>query len=184
MKRIFVCADTHWGHGGVCRFEVNNTKIRPWDDPTSMNTDMVEMWNSTVGQYDRVYCLGDWAIKRQFIKIAAELNGKKVLVKGNHDIFNMSDYLPYFEDIRAYVVGGEIGSGKRYILSHIPIHPSSMDRFDINIHGHLHTRRVLKEDGSIDERYFCVSVEHIGFRPILLDDVFNTVASEVHTLKN
>lgn len=169
-KRIFICADPHWSHPGVCKFEVDGVKMRPWTDVSIMDEDMKNLWNATVGQFDRVYCLGDWAMKKQFIKIASELNGKKVLVKGNHDIFDMDEYAPYFEDIRACVVGGEKGTGNRYILSHIPIHPGSMDRFDVNIHGHLHTRRVLKEDGTIDPRYFCVSMEHIGYKPILLDE--------------
>lgn len=177
-KKIFVCADTHWGHAGVCRFEVDGVKIRPWTDPVIMDQEMIENWNSVVGPHDRVYCLGDWAMKRQFISTAAQLNGKKVLVKGNHDIFDLADYKPYFEDVRAYVVGGQVGSGNRYIMSHIPIHPGSLDRFDINIHGHLHTRRVLKENGDIDTRYLCVSVEQTDFKPILLDTVLNISQKE------
>lgn len=170
-KRIFVCADNHWGHPGVCKFENNGKKDRPWTDPEEMNKDMIALWNDTVGEHDRVYCLGDWSMKREFIKIAAQLKGKKVLVKGNHDIFNLEDYTPYFEDIRAYVVGGVVGSGCRYIMSHIPIHPQSLSRFDVNIHGHLHVQRVKKENGELDLRYVCVSMEQIDFKPILLDTV-------------
>lgn len=170
-KKIFVVADNHWGHAGVCRFESNGTKIRPWTDPLVMNEEMVELWNEVVQPYDRVYCLGDWAIKRQYIQIADRLNGKKVLVKGNHDIFDLKDYTPYFEDIRACVVRGEVGMNDRCILSHIPIHTGCIGRFEVNVHGHLHTNRVLKDDGTIDTRYVCVSVEQINFKPILLEEV-------------
>jgi len=56
------------------------------------------------------------------------------------------------------------------ILSHVPVHADSIERFGCNVHGHLHHRRVLI-DGKIDPRYFNVSVECIDFAPILLEDL-------------
>lgn len=176
-KNIWFVADLHFGHMGVCRFENNGVKDRPWDDPAVMDEALIENWNSVVGPYDRVYVLGDLAMKKQHIKTVGRCNGKKVLVKGNHDIFDLNEYTPYFEDIRSYVVGGAVGSDNRYIASHIPIHPGSIERFNVNIHGHLHTRRVLIGD-EIDTRYFSVSVERINFTPIEINDLFAQIRKE------
>lgn len=166
MPSVFLVSDTHFGHAGVCRFTRDDgfTKLRPWDDPAEMDEAMVKAWNETVKPTDKVYHLGDVVINRKALSIMHRLNGDKVLIKGNHDIFKMSDYTPHFRDIRGYHVMNNM------ILSHIPIHPDGLYRFKANIHGHLHANRVMK-DGEIDPRYFNVSVEQIDFRPMLFEDV-------------
>jgi calcineurin-like phosphoesterase family protein len=63
------------------------------------------------------------------------------------------------------------------ILSHIPIHTESLGRFGTNIHGHLHTNRVML-DNVIDVRYNCVCVEQTDFRPILFEDVIKRIENE------
>lgn len=170
----FLVSDTHFGHAGVCRFTEDDgiTKIRPWTNPDEMDEDMVRMWNETVRPQDKVYHLGDVVINRKALPIMSRLNGTKVLIKGNHDIFNLDDYTPYFKDIRAYHKLGD------FILSHIPMHPDSLARWcGGNFHGHLHTNRVMK-DGEIDPKYFSVCVEQTGFRPILLEDAIKRIKEQ------
>jgi calcineurin-like phosphoesterase family protein len=168
----FLVSDTHFGHAGVCKFlcEDGIHKIRPWTDPDEMNEDMIRMWNETVRPNDKVYHLGDVVINRRYLPILDRLNGDKVLIKGNHDIFKLEDYAKYFRDIRSCHKMGE------YILTHIPLHPDSLARWcGGNFHGHLHTSRVMEYRKSIkmtviDPRYFNVSVEQIGFKPILFEE--------------
>jgi calcineurin-like phosphoesterase family protein len=61
------------------------------------------------------------------------------------------------------------------ILSHVPVHTSSLERFGCNIHGHLHANRVMMTDQygvtKIDPSYFNASVECIDFAPILFEDL-------------
>jgi calcineurin-like phosphoesterase family protein len=176
MPSVFLVSDTHFGHSGVCRFTESDgvTKIRPWTDPEEMNEDMVRMWNDTVRPNDKVYHLGDVVINRKYLPILDRLNGDKVLIKGNHDIFKLEDYVKYFKDIR--------GSHKmsEYILSHIPIHPESLARWcGGNAHGHLHTNEVMKinSNGELvpDTRYFNVCVEKTGFKPILFEEFIKKI---------
>ncbi len=186
MANTFLVSDTHFGHAGVCRFTESDgvTKIRPWTDPDEMDEAMVKMWNETVRPNDKVYHLGDVVINRKALKTLARLNGDKVLIKGNHDIFRMEEYTPYFREIRAYHVLNGL------ILSHIPVHPESLGRFGTNVHGHLHTNRVKKIVGvdvrtgefkystENDVRYHCVCVEQTDFKPISLEDVIKRIESE------
>ncbi|CAB4127416.1 COG4186 Predicted phosphoesterase or phosphohydrolase [uncultured Caudovirales phage] len=163
MKERWVVSDTHFGHSGVCKFTHQDTgiKIRPWVDVEEMNEDMVRMWNEVVNPCDRVYHLGDVVMNKQYLPIMDRLNGKKVLIKGNHDIFDAKEYLKYFEDVRAYTIYEKV------IMSHIPVHPDTKERWKMNIHGHLHTNVIE------DPWYQNVSVEQIGFKPILLEEVMN-----------
>lgn len=159
MSRMFVTADPHFSHEGVCKFLRNDgTKLRPWDNPADMDEALVDRWNSVVRAQDRIYVLGDVVFKKQHLPILGRLNGRKVLVKGNHDELPLKSYLPYFEDIRAIVVK------QGYVMTHVPIHPDSLTRWGINIHGHLHANSLN------DTRYKCVSVEQTNFTPITIEE--------------
>jgi calcineurin-like phosphoesterase family protein len=161
------------------------TKLRPWDTPEEMDEEMVKRWNDRVRPKDKVYHLGDVVINRKALQILARLNGDKVLIRGNHDIFKDEDYCQYFRSIRAYhVLNG-------MILSHIPIHTESLGRFGVNIHGHLHSNRVMIKtrwgntdhyDETVDVRYHCVCVEQTDFAPILFEDVIKRITAEGGTV--
>jgi calcineurin-like phosphoesterase family protein len=177
MPAVFLVSDTHFGHTGVCRFTRNDgvTKLRPWDNADEMDEEMVKRWNETVRPNDKVYHLGDVVINRKALGIMRRLNGDKVLIRGNHDIFRDDEYREHFRELRAYHVMNGM------ILSHIPIHPESLGRFGTNIHGHLHANRVMAEvwgKHEIDPRYHCVCVEQTDFRPILLEDVYKRIIAE------
>jgi calcineurin-like phosphoesterase family protein len=183
MPAVFLVSDTHFGHAGVCHFLQNDgvTKLRPWDNPDDMDEEMVRRWNETVRPKDKVYHLGDVVINRRHLKTLARLNGDKILIKGNHDIFKLEDYTPYFRDIRSYHVMNGM------ILSHIPVHESNLYRFGTNIHGHTHSNRVTMLDTYlskpvIDPRYQCVCVEQTDFRPILFEDVIKRIEKEGGTV--
>lgn len=173
MANIFLISDTHWGHKGVCEFlNDDGTKLRPWDNYTDMDEAMIANWNSVVGPKDKVYHLGDVVINRRAFPTLSRLNGEKVLIKGNHDIFRLEEYTPYFKDIR--------GTHKldNMLLSHIPVHPDSLARWcGGNAHGHLHSNRVMlpkfdtKGNANVDPRYFCASVEQINYTPISFEEV-------------
>ena len=183
MPAVFLVSDTHFGHAGVCRFlRDDGTKLRPWDSPEEMDEYMVEAWNKKVRPNDKVYHLGDVVINRRALKILALLNGDKVLIRGNHDIFRDTEYRHYFREIRAYHVMNGM------ILSHIPIHSDSLGRFGTNIHGHLHSNRVMVTDPfghrppMVDVRYHCVCVEQTDFAPILFEDVIKRIEAEGGTI--
>jgi calcineurin-like phosphoesterase family protein len=180
MPSVFLTSDTHFGHANICKFHnFDGTKTRPWDSVEEMDEEMVKRWNETVGPKDKVYHLGDVVINRKAMSILDRLNGDKVLIKGNHDIFKLTDYTKYFRDIRGYhVMNG-------CILSHIPIGKGNIARFGTNIHGHTHGNRVMKTKGIwpfkkevIDPDYFCVCVEQTDFKPILFEEVIKKIKEQ------
>jgi len=186
MPAVFLVSDTHFGHAGVCRFTEADgvTKIRPWTDPAEMDEEMIKRWNDTVRPNDKVYHLGDVVINRKALPTVSRLNGDKVLIRGNHDIFPDVEYSKYFRELRAYHVMNGM------ILSHIPLHSDSLGRFGVNIHGHLHSNRVKKARGvdartgevlysdEPDVRYHCVCVEQTDFKPILFEEVIKRIEAE------
>ena len=186
MPSVWLVSDTHFGHEKTCTVfkRADGSPLRPFSSAEEMDEVMVARWNERVRPQDKVYHLGDVVINRKCLQTLSRLNGDKVLIKGNHDIFKMPDYLEHFREIRAYHVMNGL------ILSHVPVHPESLGRFGCNIHGHLHWQRVRKPRGvdartgdilysdDIDPRYFNVSVEQIDYAPILFEDAIKRIVEQ------
>lgn len=157
----FFTADTHFGHKGMIEFlREDGTKLRPFSTIEEHDETIIQNWNNIVRPMDRVYHLGDCVINRRCLATLSRLNGRKKLIRGNHDLFRLEDYTPYFEDVYGvYVL-------KDMILSHIPIHRDCLTtRFGTNVHGHLHSNKLN------DHKYLCVSLEHTNYTPLSIDEV-------------
>ena len=171
--QVFVTSDTHFGHVNLL-----GTPGRKglFDSIEEHDEIIVHNWNTTVGKRDVVYHLGDVA----WTRVAAastlpRLRGIKYLVSGNHDV---PQWMSHDWD---KVYGAKVHD--QCILTHIPIHPDELIRWHCNVHGHLHSKRIMKNstmklDGlyiddaeQYDRRYICVSVEQTNFRPRPWDDV-------------
>ncbi len=190
MPAVWLVSDTHFGHEKTCTVfkREDGSPLRPFASAEEMDEFMVQAWNERVRPTDKVYHLGDVVISRKFLSVLGRLNGDKVLIRGNHDIFRLEDYTEHFRDVRGYHVMNGL------ILSHVPVHTDSLARFGANIHGHLHANRVMRARGvdtrtgdilyskEIDPRYHCVCVEHTDFAPILFEDVLKRIKAEGGTV--
>lgn len=161
--KTFFISDTHFGHEkcwSAFKQPDGVTPLRPFCSTEDMDETMVKNWNDVVRPCDKVYHLGDAVIARRNLEIFARLNGKKRLIRGNHDIFSTKDYMKYFDEI----YGVRVLDGM--ILSHIPLSEGSITaRYRTNVHGHLHANDIP------NPMYFNVSVEQINFTPIELPDL-------------
>lgn len=160
--KTWLISDTHFGHHNILKFlREDGTVLRNFESIGEHDEQLIRNWNAVVGFEDKVYHLGDIGFTN-FTKVKEifdRLNGTKILIKGNHDNFKLSQYAQIFKDVRAYHVLD------KFILSHIPVHPDSLSRWKANIHGHLHNR-VLP-----DQRYFNVSVERIKYTPVNFETI-------------
>jgi calcineurin-like phosphoesterase family protein len=85
---IFFTADSHFWHRNIvdyCDRPYRTLDGQP--DVMAMNKGMVENWNKLVGPKDIVYHLGDFGFgpPAKLIEARKQLNGKIILIKGNHD---------------------------------------------------------------------------------------------------
>lgn len=182
MANTFIISDTHFGHAACTSIFVkqDGSKLRPFDSFEECDETMIERWNSVVQPRDKVYHLGDVVMPRDhkyLDMVMPRLNGDKVLIKGNHDQLKPARYLKHFRDIRGSHMLDKL------VLTHVPVHPGSLDRWRGNIHGHLHSYaviapayissigRVMYNEAVEDPKYFCASVERINFTPIPFETV-------------
>lgn len=166
--KIYVTADTHFGHKKIIEFE---KEFRPYTTIEDHDRDLVARWNAVVKPKDTVWHLGDvYFGGAANHDILGQLNGIKKLVLGNHDIYPLEIYQKYFTKIYgAFVFSGSV-------LTHVPVHPSQLgSRFAYNVHGHTHHNTVESVLGR-DPRYLCVSLEQTNLAPIELRVVLNSAA--------
>ena len=86
-SKVFFVSDTHFNHENIIKFS-----DRPFKDVEEMDRKLIENWNNKVPKDGLVFHLGDfaWGGSDVWKKIREQLNGEIVLIKGNHDIKNMS----------------------------------------------------------------------------------------------
>jgi len=167
-KHIWLISDTHFNHHKMYQtpfLRDDGTPMRPFFTAEEADEAMVDRWNAVVKPCDKVYHLGDVAMKRDGVSVLSRLNGDKVLIAGNHCVGLTKELAKHFRDIRPYWYM------EKLFFSHIPIHPGSVGRYAGNVHGHLHHRVVLLPDGDVDKRYFNVSVEMTNYTPIAWEEV-------------
>lgn len=164
----WVTSDTHFDHINIMKYEPSRSE--QFKDNLDMTEKLIQNWNSAVKPHDLIFHLGDvfFCNSERMKEIAARLNGRKILIRGNHDkgYSNGKFRKLGFEVYNYYFIDD-------FILSHYPQNETSL-KVAINegvirgnIHGHVHSQ-IEGLDQSI---YKCVSVELTDFTPIRLFDV-------------
>jgi calcineurin-like phosphoesterase family protein len=188
MARYFT-ADLHLGHHNIIQYSE-----RPFRDVAHMSDELVGRWNSMVGPTDEVIVLGDFAMGRiaETLPTAARLNGRKVLLTGNHDrCWNghrkgvsaaAARYLEAgFDEIWQGVVDLHV-SGNRVQVCHFPYRGDSHDhdRFTSHrpvddgawlLHGHVH------QSWKVCDRMINVGVDVWEYSPVSEDAIVELMQS-------
>lgn len=133
MAKIFYIADLHFGHKNVLKYD-----NRPFLSVEEMDKTIIDNWNNAVSCNDTVYILGDiaWYDYKRTVEIMQQLNGEKILIKGNHDKLNqeLKDCFKYVYDYKEIK-----DNGRDVILCHYPI-PCFNKHFygSVHLYGHVH----------------------------------------------
>lgn len=152
MSNVFFAGDLHFGHIGISKF-------RPFSSEEEHRETIIENFNSVLGKRDTLWLMGDIAFNAEVIAQVNRIQcARKFLVLGNHDYKNIRLWLSVVDEIFG------ITKQKGMWLSHAPIHPDEL-RGKINVHGHVHYATID------DPRYFNVSLENIGYKPISLLEI-------------
>lgn len=175
---IFLAGDHHLGHRNILRFKRDNgDPLREFSSIEEHDEHIINRHNAVVSPQDHVYFVGDLAMDSKSLKLLSRMNGRLVLVRGNHDVYKLKYYLmngiKQVHGCRVFTPK-DTGLDTRVIVTHVPIHPGCIGDNVINVHAHLHYKSVLLPDGSVDPRYICVSMEHLdNYTPVKLKEIVN-----------
>lgn len=150
-------ADTHFGHENIITY-----CGRPFKNAAEMDEVIITNWNTVVKPEDTVFHLGDFAFasKEEIAAYRSALNGRIVLIMGNHD---RQRTVTFWERLGVYEVCKKpILYDYPYLLSHEPVESAPL----INIHGHTHGNDHRGKSTGI-----CVSCEVVGYTPRKLKEV-------------
>ena len=163
MKNTFFIADTHFTENNIRLYE-----NRPFGTVAEMDTVLIKNWNAAVEADDEVYVLGDFGADKNESDILSKLNGKKYLIKGNHDVYSNEYYRNAgFDEVYDMPI---LYKGF-WILSHDAVYVNSNMPY-ANLFGHVHNSPIVKDYSS---QHFCVSVERINYTPISFEQIARKV---------
>ena len=157
MTEFFI-SDLHLGHSNIILYE-----SRPFKDADVMDEELIKRWNSVVSKDDLVFNLGDFSFHNKYdtSEIVSRLNGRMVLIKGNHDCHSNKWYreVGISEVVQWPVI--------RYgfcIFSHEPVYLQAYTPYR-NVHGHVHGKQKNEPNG----KFFNASVEVIDYTPVTIE---------------
>ncbi len=183
-RNIFFTSDLHFGHDGIIQFAG-----RPFSNSFEMDECLIRNWNHKVPENGLAFVLGDigFAPAKRIREILGQLNGKKILIRGNHDS-NYTDKLlnTFFEEIHdlLYIrIQDELTSRYTYIvMSHYPMLDwQSSFRGSWQLFGHLHTRNIAEFDTfktHLFDKQYDVGVDNNQFRPVSFHELKQIIESQ------
>lgn len=199
MERFYT-SDLHFGHNMLV-----DKAHRPFASTDEMNTALIDMWNDTVRPADEVWILGDLAMlpMDESLAAVAKLNGRKVLVPGNHDFCwqgqtdqfkfesrwfkhvirwqmtyrHVGDIAEIVDDPAPHRINGE------YVqISHFPYTADHTDPIRYPEHRptdvggwllHGHIHEMWQQH----DKQINVGVDAWGLRPVHVDEIANLIAA-------
>lgn len=169
---IYFISDTHFNHGNIIKY-----CKRPFNNVNEMNNIIILNWNNIVKNDDIIYHLGDFSLgrKEDTIGIAQKLNGIKYIIRGNHDNWSVNTY----EEMGFIVLkNAPIKLDKyRLLLSHVPVPDKQIPKDYINIHGHIHDKKLYECIEKYDpklfsiDRHINISCDVTNFKPIKIEEL-------------
>lgn len=147
-KNHWITSDLHFNHENIIQYQPNTRG--QFANVDVMNDTIIERFNSDVGPDDHTFIIGDIGMgdTSKVPALLKRMNGKKTIIKGNHDRSTMK--LPEFQTIETRHEMGVVGVFDYYVISpskgsavvmmHFPIASwDGLSRGSIMMHGHLHS---------------------------------------------
>lgn len=172
--KLFLTSDHHFWHTRILEY-----CSRSFANVRDMNEKFIENWNNVVSHGDVVIHLGDVSLLPEcndLASVVTRLNGKKLLVPGNHDRPNACKF---YESLGWYVTKKQRTNAKSthkiaigdVLLCHEPAYACTMPEINVVLHGHCHG---VRKDTPEDPRtYVDVGVDCWSYAPVELSNLLD-----------
>lgn len=166
--KLFLTSDSHLGHFNICKY-----CHRPFQSRSEMDQTLIKNWNEVVPEDGIVVHCGDFMLPhnediKEYNKYLNRLNGRVLLLRGNHDLASLdwvSDKLIAVRDQAMIVVDGVKIFAQHY--------PCAAFNGDYHVYGHIHTLAdgtCYGIDGDVTKvmgkNTYDVGVDQNGYTPV------------------
>ncbi len=154
-NHTFVTSDYHFRDWANCLLPENTEEEE---------MQHVELWNSVVGKNDLVMYIGDFCDGGvgDLEELSKKLNGRKILIKGNHDSLDDEWYRCAFENVVKELRIEELNIR----LIHAKEEAKDRQSGERIIYGHEH--RLMSEPPPTTRDSICICAKWHGWKPITL----------------
>lgn len=166
----FYTSDLHFGHKNIIELE-----SRPFSNIEQMDEYIIRTWNERISDNDNVYILGDFSFYKvsKTMEIIKRLNGKKHLIKGNHDNFLNKESFDtnLFESISDIK---EVKDGDyNIVLCHYPIQVwNGQHHGYLHFYGHVHSNMGTCHPMKYDiPNSYNVGLDVRNYKPVTLSEI-------------
>lgn len=170
---VWVTSDNHFGHINILKYENRLEKLGV-NNVDEHDNELIRRWNLVVGKNDLVIILGDFSFKsaKDTNKLLQQLNGDKVLIRGNHDIFLDDKAFDKSLFKAVYDYKETKYKGQEIALMHYPImdfkHQNKEIKPAVLLFGHIHSFKML-----IPKHSYNVGVDVNNYYPV---DIIEAIA--------
>jgi len=176
VKHLFFSADSHFQHTNIIKY-----CNRPFSSVEEMNEKLIQYWNETISDDDIVFHLGDFAFcgPTKVREIKEQLNGKIVLIKGNHDY---DSTLKLFDNVFDQLLLNL--NGDLVYLNHYPF-LTFAGPTHYQLHGHIHLCKGKNIDKyNLNSNQYDVGVDLNNYSPISWIDIKEKLTYQINNSTN
>lgn len=181
-ENLWFTSDTHFNHSNIIGF-----CNRPFANVEEMDAELIRRWNEVVPSDGIIFHLGDFAYGGSSIwnDRLSQLNGKKYLILGNHDLKNIEPgFTHWFEQVtqqKTIQVGGQT-----LILNHNPFLAYGGAFRDVwQLFGHVHSGPRSRSGLDVPRlnyllpRQYDVGVDNNDYRPVSFAEVKAKIEDQI-----
>lgn len=167
----YYISDHHFHHEGIIEYE-----NRPFNDVIEMDVFMRNAWNTKVSSKDIVVYGGDLALgsirryKERITPLVKSLNGRKILVKGNHERSRKTSLAIGFDEVHSYYFEDGILVIHKLIQNWNRLLHQIKDA-DYVLYGHVHELLLADPRVAGQEKFINISVEHLDYIPRTMEEL-------------
>jgi calcineurin-like phosphoesterase family protein len=164
LGKLWLISDTHFFHQRIKEY---------CNRPDNWQDLIINNWNSIIQPTDTVLHLGDFALgkKEQIQELVSTLNGKILLLRGNHDRCSNEFYKNLGIDV-IHIPFETQFNNKVFIFSHEPIIKKSVMAPNIfNFHGHIHNNPTK----GITQNHINLCVEVNDYKPRKFEELYGYI---------
>ena len=141
---LWATSDHHFGHANILKYCAETRQVESLDE---MNAQLISRWNEKIAPDDDVFLVGDAFCSRRMpremkVGILQMLNGRKTLIRGNHD-----DKIDIFHEAGFVQVVNHLVINEKILVIHKSPDPGfAREEWNIAasikpgliVHGHTH----------------------------------------------